>query len=192
MTVIEYYINSRLGIDVDSPLMKEITTYLISEEYEPHYKLNSILGDRVYVVSKDHSKSAAIYKINDVVTINEDVYDLNEESVTYSYIKTKTIELYMDGKNVCVKPRISLNNGLRVMYTYGKLGDDTDGYFIDYTNGDGILGSQKKLDFKVTNYFSHEFKSTGIWTTVIVRELEKKANHLLREKNFGVKSNKLD
>lgn len=192
MTVIEYYINSRLGIDVDSPLMKEITTYLISEEYEPHYKLNSILGDRVYVVSKDHSKSAAIYKINDVVTINEDVYDLNEESVTYSYIKTKTIELYMDGKNVCVKPRISLNNGLRVMYTYGKLGDDTDGYFIDYTNGDDIHGSQKKLDFKVTNYFSHEFKSTGIWTTVIVRELEKKANHLLREKNFGVKSNKLD
>lgn len=192
MTVIEYYISSRLGIEIDSPLMKEITTYLISEEYEPHYKLNSILGDRVYVVSKDHSKSAAIYKINDVVTINEDVYDLNEESVTYSYIKTKTIELYMDGKNVCVKPKISLNNGLRVMYTYGKLGDDTDGYFIDYTNGDGIHGSQKKLDFKVTNYFSHEFKSTGIWTTVTVRELEKKANHLLREKNFGVKSNKLD
>lgn len=192
MTVIEHFISSRLGIDVDSPLMKEITTYLISEEYEPLYKLNSVPGDRVYVASKDYSKSAAIYKINGVVTIDEDVYDLNDESVTYSYIKTKTIELSMDGESVCVKPRISLNNGLRVMYTYGKFGDDTDGYFIDYTNGDGIHDCQKKIDFKAVNYFSHEFKSTGIWTTVSVRELEKKANHLLREKEFGIKSNKLD
>ena len=192
MTVIEHFINSRLGIDVDSPLMKEITTYLISEEYEPLYKLNSVPGDRVYVASKDYSKSAAIYKINGVVTIDEDVYDLNDESVTYGYIKTKTIELSMDGESVCVKPRISLNDGLRVIYAYGKFGDDTDGYFVDYTKGDGIHGNEKKIDFKTVNYFSHEFKSTGIWTTVSVRELEKKANHLLREKDFGIKSNKLD
>ena len=116
MTVIEHFISNRLGIEVNSPLMKEITTYLISEEYEPLYKLNSVPGDRVYVASKDYSKSAAIYKINGVVTIDEDVYDLNDESVTYGYIKTKTIELSMDGESVCVKPRISLNNGLRVIY----------------------------------------------------------------------------
>lgn len=192
MTVIEHFISNRLGIEVNSPLMKEITTYLISEEYEPLYKLNSVPGNRVYVASKDYSKSAAIYKINGVVTIDEDVYDLNDESVTYGYIKTKTIELSMDGESVCVKPRISLNDGLRVIYAYGKFGDDTDGYFVDYTKGDGIHGSQKKIDFKTVNYFSHEFKSTGIWTTVTVRELEKKANHLLREIDFGIKSNKLD
>lgn len=192
MTVIEHFISNRLGIEVNSPLMKEITTYLISEEYEPHYKLNSVPSDRVYVVSKDHSKNAAIYKINGVTFIDENIYDLNEESVTYSYIKTKNIALSMDGESVCVKSRISLNDGLRVMYVYGKLGDDTDGYFVDFTKGDGIHGSQKKLDFKAVNYFSHEFKSTGIWTTISVRELEKKANHLLREKDFGIKSNKLD
>ena len=192
MTVIEHFISNRLGIEVNSPLMKEITTYLISEEYEPLYKLNSVPGDRVYVASKDYSKSAAIYKINGVVTIDEDVYDLNDESVTYGYIKTKTIELSMDGESVCVKPRISLNVGLRLIYGYGYFGDDPDGYFVVYTKGDGIHGSQKKIDFKTVNYFSHEFKSTGIWTTVTVRELEKKANHLLREIDFGIKSNKLD
>lgn len=187
MTVIEHFIKNKLGINTDSPLMKEITTYLVSEDYEPHYKLNSVTGDRVYVVSSDHARSAVIYRVDDTIYIEEDVFDLNENNATYGFIKARVIELTYDGVSVNVKPKVLVTDGLRIIYTFGKFSDDSNGYFIDYTRGDGIHGSQRELDFKASNYFSHEFKSTGIWTTVSVHELEKKADHLLKEKEYKSK-----
>lgn len=93
----------------------------------------------------------------------------------------------MDGESVCVKPRISLNNGLRVIYAYGKFGDDTDGYFVDYTKGDRIHGSQKKIDFKTVNYFSHEFKVQGYGLRYLFVNLKRKLIIYLERKNLELK-----
>lgn len=176
MTLIEHYLVSKLGISSDSPLLREISNYLISEDYEPHFKLSSQVNDRFFVISADNSKNAAIYRDGDSIIIDEDIYDLNENSATYGLIKSKVSSLSYD-KDIIVKIKVLVTDGLKSIFEYG-FGDDN--YFNNTS-----LNKESKLDLKTTYYFKDEFRSAGIWFVVCSRELDKKADKLIRSSKFN-------